>query len=390
MDIDKIQLNHVLSESVQRSDVPAVAAQISTSEETIYRNEFGFSNFESKALLKEDSLYRIASMTKAITSVCVVQLIERGKLSLDSRLKDFFPHISKIKVLDGFDINNTAIYSKTKEDITVKHLLTHTSGFAYEIWNENILKLNNQGILSSAFSGDNKFLQSPLVNNPGAGWEYGIGIDWLGALVEKITDMTLQDFMIKNIFIPLEMKDTSYDLDFSKQERLVSVHCRNGNRFSKLPFETPEDTNFYSGGGNLISSLNDYANFLGMLLNYGNFKGKQILRKESLELIRKKYVKNELIHKMKSFVPFLSNDFDFFQGKKGSWGLGFLINDEQSEYGKPRNSLGSYGLFNSFCWIDYHNNITAILIMQLLPFFDEKAILTLNNFEKCLYRDCNT
>tara|TARA_B110000014_G_scaffold264482_1_gene266709 strand:- start:12558 stop:13715 length:1158 start_codon:yes stop_codon:yes gene_type:complete len=384
MEIDNKALNNILSRAV-KDKIPGVAASIISSSNTLYKNQFGYSNYSDKQYLHEDSLYRIASMTKAITSVCILQLMERGKLRIDSKLKDFFPEAGKAKILKGFDAHNIPLYKNVSADITIKHLLTHTSGFAYEIWNDKILKLMKLGLLSSAFEGSSNFLKAPLVHEPGASWEYGIGIDWLGHLVEKVSDLSLQDYMVKNVFKPLEMNDTSYDIPSHKIDRLSSVHKREDEGFTVLPFEIPKKEDFYSGGGNLISSLSDYSKFLQMILNNGSLNNRQILKKDSIQTMSVSHTSGISLHPMRSVVPFLSNDFDFFQGQKGSWALGFLLSEEDSVSGKPKNSLGSYGLFNSFCWIDKMNDLAGLLIMQMLPFFDEEVVKVLNSFEKNIY-----
>ena len=383
--IDKEELDKILKNSIERN-VPSVAASIISSDKIFYNNQFGYSSYSEQTHVKDNSLYRIASMTKAITAVCILQLIEKGQLNLDSKLRDYFPEVARNKILKGFDKNDKAIYSKPQTDITILHLLTHTSGYGYEIWNKNIAKLIELGELTSAFQGDSKFLDSPLIFDPGSSWEYGIGIDWLGALVEKVSDLNLQDYMTKNIFNPLCMGDTSYDISSENVERLVSVHNREGSGYRELPFGIPERSDFYSGGANLICTLSDYSTFLQMILNNGTLNGRMILKNESVEFMAKNHMGNIPIRSMETSVPFLSNDVDFFQGKKGFWGLGFLVYEEEADTGKPKGSLCSYGLFNSFCWVDHKNDLAGLIIMQLLPFFDQKAIKTLKAFEEYIYK----
>ena len=208
MQIDSPKIDNIL-ENAALQKVPAISAAVISKDSNIYKGHFGFKDLENKNPVDDNTLFRIASMTKAITSTCIYQLIDRDILSLDTNLKDFFPEINDKKVIKGFDDSGDAILSDVSNDINIGHLLTHTSGFAYEIWNESIAKLVERGDLQSAFANNDEFLKAPLIFEPGTNWEYGIGIDWLGVLIEKISECSLQEYMQANIFEPLEMANTS-------------------------------------------------------------------------------------------------------------------------------------------------------------------------------------
>ena len=385
MEVNRRKIDRVLVEA-SKNKVPAISAAIISSKEIIYKNSFGYSDLESKKPIAEDSVFRIASMTKAITSTCIMQLIEKGELSLQSKLRNFFPEVSGKKILKGFDSENNHIYEETLNDINIKHLLTHTSGFAYEIWNENIKKLVEKGELSSAFLGNDEFLKAPLVFNPGTDWTYGIGIDWLGVLIEKISGVSLQKFMTENIFKPLGMKDTAYDINDNLRERLVKIYGRSDQEYFEIPFTDPEKSSFYSGGGQLVSTVDDYSLFLRIFLNGGLYKGKQIISKESVKIMSKNHTGETLMTELKTSEPEFSNDVNFFPSITKSWGLGFMINNEAIPDGRAKNSLAWAGLFNSYFWIDKKNDMAAIIMMQMLPFFEEKAVQTLTDFEAAIYK----
>ena len=384
MEVNKEIIDQVLSKAIE-NNCPAISASVLSPKENLYRGDFGLADVATGKSVQKDSIFRIASMTKAITSTCIMQLIEKEKLSLNTKLKDFFPEVANQKIIDGFNKKNEATYSEANSDITIQQLLTHTSGFAYEIWNENIAALVEKGDLTTAFYGDDKFLKAPLSFNPGTAWEYGIGIDWLGVLVEKISDMTLQDYMKDNIFSPLGMDDTSYDVPKEKIERLVKVHSRNEEEYLEMPFDPPEKSDFYSGGGNLVSTLSDYSSFLNMFLNQGKSSEGRILQKTSVDLMLTSHTGELLMTSMQTSAPILSNDVDFFPDTDKSWGLGFMINNEDIENGRPKGSAGWAGLFNSYFWIDPKNKIAAVILMQMLPFAEEGCLKTLKDFEKSIY-----
>ena len=376
MQIDSPKIDNILEDAAQQK-VPAVSAAVISKDADLYKGHFGFRDLENKDQVDDNTLFRIASMTKAITSTCIYQLIDKGILSLDTNLKDFFPEISDKKVIRGFDDNGDQILSDVSNDINIGHLLTHTSGFAYEIWNESIAKLVEKGDLQSAFANNDEFLKAPLVFEPGSDWEYGIGIDWLGVLIEKINDCSLQEYMHTHIFEPLGMSNTSYDLDKNKHSRVAKVYGRNNDEYLEMPFEVPEKSSFYSGGGNLISNLEDYSKFLRIFLNSGKGSQKQIISESSIASMLSSLNEELLMKKMLTQVPMLSNDVDFFPTSAKSWSPGFMVNHEDIMSGRPKNSSGWAGLFNSFFWIDPKNEIAALILMQMLPFSEAGCFTTL-------------
>ena len=286
LDINSTKLDSLFNEAVN-SDIPGVSAAVVAKEESLYQGHFGFADLNQNKPIDDSSLFRIASMTKAVTSVCIFQLIEKGVVSLDSPLKNFFPEVSEKKIIDGFDDGGNPIMSDPSNDITVGNLLTHTSGLAYEMWNENISTLVQKGELASMFSVTDDFLKAPLVFNPGTSWEYGIGIDWLGVLIEKLADCSLQEYMTLNVFEPLGMNSTSYDLDKTEHERMVNVYTRTGDGYEAMPFSVPEKSAIYSGGGGLISNLKDYSQFLKVFLNSGQVNETKILSESSVNIMMK-------------------------------------------------------------------------------------------------------
>lgn len=384
MQIDSPKIDNILEDAAQQK-VPAVSAAVISKDADLYKGHFGFKDLENKDPVDDNTLFRIASMTKAITSTCIYQLIDKDILSLDTNLKDFFPEISDKKVIRGFDDNGDPILCDVSIDINIGHLLTHTSGFAYEIWNESIAKLVEKGDLQSAFANNDEFLKAPLVFEPGSDWEYGIGIDWLGVLIEKINECSLQEYMHTHIFEPLGMSNTSYDLDKNKHSRVAKVYGRNNYEYSEMPFEVPEKSSFYSGGGNLISNLEDYSKFLRIFLNSGKGSQKQIISESSIASMLSSLNEELLMKKMLTQVPMLSNDVDFFPTSAKSWSPGFMVNHEDIKSGRPKNSSGWAGLFNSFFWIDPKNEIAALILMQMLPFSEEGCFTTLQEFEASIY-----
>ena len=380
-------------ESIQRAleasskRVPGLSAMVSSQDKTIYKGHFGYSDLQGKKLVDDNSLFRIASMTKAVTSACIMQLIEKEKLSLETELKYFFPEVSAKKIIEGFDDQDQPIYSEPSNDILIKHLLSHSSGLGYEMWNKNISKLVEKGDLVSMMTNKKDFLDAPLLFNPGSSWEYGIGIDWLGVLVEEISGLNLQEYMKKNIFDPLEMKNTGYDLPSSEHARVAKVYNRTDEDFSEIPFGVSEKYEFYSGGGGLISNIDDYSTFLKIFLNAGKGNEAQILKEESVQTMLSSVNKEIKMKNLETSSPPLTEDMIIMAGIEKSWSPGFMINHETSQSGRPENSAGWAGLFNSFFWIDTQNNMVSVILMQMLPFLEKGCVETLEDFESSIYKD---
>jgi CubicO group peptidase (beta-lactamase class C family) len=380
-------------ESIQRAleasskKVPGLSAMVSSRDETLYKGHFGYLDLEGKKLVDDNSLFRIASMTKAVTSTCIMQLIEEGKLSLETELKHFFPEVSSKKIIEGFDNKDQPIYSEPSNDILIKHLLSHSSGLGYEMWNKNISKLVEKGDLVSMMTNKRDFLDAPLLFNPGSSWEYGIGIDWLGVLVEEISGLNLQEYMKKNIFDPLEMRDTGYDLPSTEHARVAKVYSRSEDSFSEIPFGVSEKYDFYSGGGGLISSIHDYSAFLKIFLNAGKENETQILKKESVEVMLTSLNREMKMKNLETSSPPLTEHMIIMAGTEKSWSPGFMINHDTSQSGRPEDSAGWAGLFNSYFWIDTQNKLVSVILMQMLPFLEKGCVETLEHFEASIYKD---
>ena len=385
LDINSTKLDSLFSEAVN-CDIPGVSAAVVAKEESLYQGHFGFADLNQNKPIDDSSLFRIASMTKAVTSVCIFQLIEKGVISLDSPLKNFFPEVSEKKIIDGFDDEGNPIMSDPSNDITVGNLLTHTSGLAYEMWNENISTLVQKGELASMFSVTDDFLKAPLVFNPGTSWEYGIGIDWLGVLIEKLADCSLQEYMTLNVFEPLGMNSTSYDLDKTEHERMVNVYTRTGDGYEAMPFSVPEKSAIYSGGGGLISNLKDYSQFLKVFLNSGQVNETKILSESSVNIMMKSLNEEIAMTKLPSQNSVLTKDMEFFPQVHKSLSPGFMINQTDADAGRLKHAAGWAGIFNSYFWIDKKNEIAGLILMQMLPFIDDGCVKTLQNFEKAVYK----
>jgi CubicO group peptidase (beta-lactamase class C family) len=329
----------------------------------------------------------IASMTKAITGAAAMQLVERGKLALDGPAAKVVPELGAVRVLEGFDPAGRPRLREPKSPVTLRHLLTHTAGFSYEIWSAAIAQYqtatNTPGITTCA----NAALTTPLLFDPGERWEYGIGIDWAGKMVEAASGQRLDRYLRDNILGPLGMDDTSFKLSPSQRARLATVHQRDGaGALAPIEFGLPEEPEFHMGGGGLYGTARDYLAFARMLMLGGTLNGQQVLRSDTVATMAQNHIGPTEVGVLKTVAPPLSHDVELFPGMSKKWGLSFLINAETSATGRSAGSLAWAGLANTYFWIDRTRQVCGVFLSQVLPFYDPIAIDLFGKFEADVYR----
>jgi len=337
-----------------------------------------------------DNIIQVASMTKLITTIAALQLMEQGKLDLDSPISLYAPELKDLQVLKGFDADDNPIFEKAERAPTARELMTHTAGYVYEFWNADSLKAAQLGVSPSLLNGGN-YLAAPLAFQPGTAWEYGINTDWLGVLVERLSGQRLAEYFDEHIFMPLDMNDTFYELPADKFDRSVTVMARGAEGLVELPnFQpTPAEKGSmaqYSGGGGLSSTVKDYGRVLQMLLNSGALDGKMLLKPETVDTMFQNNIGDIQPVALATVMPTLSNTADMSFGYKATFGLGLLLHTDGMEGGRSANAGSWAGLFNSYYWVDREAGKYGIFGTQVLPFYDTVAIKTLLEFEQAVYK----
>jgi methyl acetate hydrolase len=337
-----------------------------------------------------DNIIQIASMTKLITTIAALQLMEQGKLDLDSPISGYAPELKNLQVLKGFDADDKPIFENAKRAPTARELMTHTAGYVYEFWNADALKAAQLGVSPSLFNGGN-YLAAPLAFQPGTAWEYGINTDWLGVLVERISGKRLAVYFEENIFSPLAMNDTFYELPPHKLDRSVTVMARGAEGLMALPnFQpTPREKGsmaHYSGGGGLSSTVKDYGRVLQMLLNDGSLDGNTLLKSQTVDTMFENNIGEIQPVALATVMPTMSNTADMSFGESATFGLGLLLHTEGMQGGRSANAGSWAGLFNSYYWVDREAGKYGIFGTQVLPFYDTVAIKTLLEFEQAVYK----
>ena len=333
------QIDAVLRRAADTNEVPGVVAVAANDKGVIYEGAFGTRDLAKGPAMTVDTIFRLASMTKAVTSVAAMQLVEQGRLLLDQPIGGVLPELSAPQVLEGFDDAGAPRLRPAKQPITLRHLLTHTTGFGYEVWDPGLIRYVKASGTPSGTTGKLASLRLPLVFDPGERWEYGINIDWVGRAVEAVSGLPLEVYFRQHIFVPLGMSDTDYVISSAQRSRLVGVHRRKEDG-SLEPIAPPDPPwrEFWSGGGGLYSTGRDYLAFLQMLMHQGRFNGAQLLRPQTVALMGQNQIGDIRAGILKTAMPDRSNDVDFFPGMTCKWGLGYMITPQPGPNGRSAGS----------------------------------------------------
>ncbi|MEM9061382.1 MAG: serine hydrolase domain-containing protein [Pseudomonadota bacterium] len=335
-----------------------------------------------------DTVHRIFSMTKAVGSTAAMMLIDRGKLGMDDPVDRYLPdEAARLRVLDGWD-GDTPIYRAPVSMPTIRQLSTHTSGLVYEFWCEEIGTWMEKTGHPTIVSGTNASLEYAMAFDPGARWDYGIGIDWLGKVVEAVDGRRIDVFLQEEVFGPLGMSDTACEVESHMAPRLAAVKSRGeGGVFGDFEMSPPPDPEFYGMGHALYSTPADYLTFLRVFLNRGALNGARILSEDAVDRMLGNAIGDLRIGKMISLAPPLSADVDLFPGTPMTHSFGFVRNETDVPEMRTAGSQGWAGVLNSHYWFDPAKDVAAVIMTQALPFADPRFMSTYEAFERAVYAE---
>src|SRR6202795_4472376 len=384
----KAQIDQILRQKCEAKEIPGVVAMAATGNEVIYQGAFGKRDLSKDALMTANSVFWIASMTKAVTGAAGMQLVEQGKLSLDEPIGKVLLDLASPQVLEGFDAKGEPKLRPAKKPITLRQLMTHTAGFAYDMWNGDVVRYLEKTGTPGITTCQNAALKTPLMTDPGTRWEYGTNIDFVGKAVEAVSGKRLDAYLRDHMFAPLGMADTDFKIGDEQRKRLVAMHQRGEDgSLAPIPFELEQDPEFHMGGGGLYSTASDYIRFTRMILNKGRGNGNQVLRPETVAMMGQNHIGDLNMTKMTSALPVFTNDVDLYPDMAKKWGLSFLINTAKTPEGRSPGSLAWAGLANTYYWIDPARDVTGVILMQVLPFGDGKCLEAFAGFESGVYAD---
>jgi CubicO group peptidase (beta-lactamase class C family) len=352
----------------------------------LYQGAFGVADVATGRPLASDALFRIASMTKPVTSTALMQLVEQGRIGLDDPAEKYLPELAGLKVIESFDAK-TGDYKvrPASKPPTVRHFLTHTPGLAYPFTSAVWRDFKPRAGETYPFGG-------PLLFDPGERWHYSTSTDVVGKMVEAVSGQKLEDYFREHIFIPLKMNDTSYNVPEEKGPRLVAQQQRAGERMDgAVELQKPQPGLTIAspiGGGGLASTADDYGRFVRMLLNGGALDGVRVLKAETVALMGQNQIGAISVPALKSALP-RSADFTFIADGRDKWGLGFLITTDEVPGKRSPGSLSWGGINNTFFWIDPTRGVAGVIMMQYLPFADAKALAVYDTFERGAYQLLN-
>jgi CubicO group peptidase (beta-lactamase class C family) len=380
-------LDTSLRSAVERKDVPGVVALITDRKGVIYQGAFGVADVATGRPLTSDALFRIASMTKPVTSLALMQLVEQGKIGLDDPAEKYLPELANPQVIESFDAATGAYQLRPASKVpTVRQFLTHTSGMGYPFTSAILRDFKPR-------AGETYPLGGPLLFDPGTRWHYGTSLDVVGRLVEVVSGQKLEDYFREHIFIPLKMNDTSYNVPEAKGPRLVAQQQRDGAKMDgPVVLQIPPLVGLTIaepiGGGGLASTADDYGRFMRMFLNGGELDGVRVIKAETVKLMSQNQIGVVSVPALKTALP-RSVDFTFIADGRDKWGFGFLITADQVPGKRSPGSLSWGGINNTYFWIDPARGIAGTIMMQYLPFADPKALAVYDAFERGAYQLAN-
>jgi methyl acetate hydrolase len=379
----------VLRRSVEcENGVPGVVAMATDRAGVIYAGAAGRRDLERDTPMTTDTVLCLYSCTKAVTVTAVMQLVDAGRLGLDEPAKRYVPEIADCVVLEGFDARDEPLLRAPATELTIRHLLLHTSGCGYDFFNYDLARYTKARSVPSVVSGSIAALRTPLLFDPGTRWEYGTGIDWAGQIVERVGGKRLGEVMREHIFEPLGMAETGFRLTPAQRERRATIHQRDaaGLVHAKPRIELPPDPEIEMGGHGLYGTVGDYLKFIRMILNDGRTAGGQtVVKPETVARMASNGLGALKVKPLPGALPRISNPVDFFPGLPKSWGFGGLINDAKAPTGRPAGGLGWAGIANLFYWIDRRNGIGGFWATQMFPFIDPVGYPAYLAFESTVY-----
>jgi methyl acetate hydrolase len=375
---DRAALSEFLRDSVARGDAPAVAAIVIDGERTLFLDAAGNRDAAANDPLTSAGIFRIASMTKPVTSLAVMMLHEQGAIGFDDPVTKYLPEFAGIRVLTKLnEAEGTYEARPPRRALTIRDLLTNTSGIGYAFSDERLARLND---------GRKTEADMPLLHDPGEKWTYGPNTAVLGRIIERLSGRTLDEFLRDRIFLPLRMDDTFYVVPPDRRGRVVTWHARQpGGGWTEQP--NPETIQSpVRGDGGLFSTAVDYGNFMQIFLNGGRRGDEQLIREASIKMMMSNQIGTLRVSRQPTADPSRAQPFPIGAGKD-VFGFGFQI--ETAPAGAGYRSVGSAswgGIYNTHFWIDPEKQIAAALLMQTLPFYDEAALRVLRGFEREVYR----
>src|SRR5712691_132791 len=371
-------IDRMFQAAVDKREIPGVVAALVNKDQILYLEAFGKQDVANGVPMSRDTVFRIASMTKPVTSVGIMMLYEQGKLRLDDPAGNYLPAYRGRDVIATFNAKDASYTTRpAKGEMTIRHLLTHTSGLGYDFTSPTVLAIQTRTGKDAR--------ELPLLFDPGTKWNYSPATAVLGNIIEKLSEQSLEEWDQTRIFRPLGMVDTTYTPSPEQAARLATIHQREATGLVETP-NPPQYTPSVRGDGGLVSTASDYSAFVQMFLNEGTWHGKRLLKPETVRLMTSNQIGPVVVDTMPAAVPRRSAPFPFGAGKD-KFGFGFQITvaDGTSTHERGAGSYTWAGINNTHFWVDPKNGIGVVILTQVLPFYNATSMDVMKRFERLIY-----
>lgn len=380
------ELDAYLSSLVDRGALPHVTALAATRDGQSYAFSRNGATAGGGAPLTPDSVIWLASMTKLVVAVAALQLVEQGALMLDAPLTDALPDAPRHQVLTGFDGTGNAVTRAPGTPVTLRHLLSHTAGYAYSVWEPSLARYQATYDIPDIFECRAVSLGLPLTFDPGTSWAYGMGLDFVGQAIERASGLDLEAYLQARVFGPLGMKRTSFVLDEEMRAgRAAMLQRQADGGFTPLEFEVNQSPEFYLCGAGLYGPPAEYLRLLRALLNLGTLDGAQVLQPDTVRAARENQIGNLEIDAITSLDLSSSNHVTFLPRMGNKWSMLGLRNDSTQPNGRSHGSMFWCGMANCYYWVDWDSGDAGLLCTQVMPFVDDHVLSAFDAFEQTVH-----
>ncbi|MGH7806137.1 MAG: serine hydrolase domain-containing protein [Candidatus Binatia bacterium] len=382
------RIDGLLRAATDRGDVPGVVAVIADGGDVVYAGASGKRTLGGADPFTPDTIAFYASMSKAITATAAMQQVERGKLSLDAPAASVCPEIDELQVLDGLGADGAPKLRKPKSRMTLRQMLTHTCGSSYEFCDPAMLRYLDVTKTPGILSATRATMKRALLTDPGERWDYGLGIDWAGRMVETVSGLRLGEYLERNLFAPLGMRESGFGIPDAVKPRLAGVHARQPDGgLASIPFAIPgPEAEVDMGGHGLFGPMTDYVRFLRAILGGGSLDGARILEEKTAATMRANQTGDIAMRPIRTSMPDFTNDVEFLPGVDWRYAISFATNLQDLPGMRSAGSLAWAGITNSYYWIDPKKQVTGVVLTQILPFFDAKVLALTAAVEQEVYR----
>jgi len=376
-------LDKILVDAVARQDVPFAVAAVANSAGTLWEGSAGQASATSIA--GQETYFRLFSMTKAIGSLAAMMMVDRDKATLDTAVIDILPEFHKLQVLESMSPDGP-VFRPPRRPVTIRHLLTHTSGLAYSEYNAKMLDYQTKTGAPHVFSGTLAGMDYPLMFDPGDDWAYSIGLDWIGRVVHALDGRSIDSFCTEEIFEPLGMLDTFFEAEHRREHLADLMQRGTDGLFTSVDLASPSHPESYGMGSALYATAPDYIRLLRTVLNRGELDGQRIISSSGIEPMFTNQIGNLNASVLTSLAPDIAADVNIHPGFRKSHTAGFVRMEESIPNMRSEGSLTWAGVANTHYWIDPSKDLVAVLMTQSLPFCEPRYMQTYETFERAVYR----